>query len=82
MDAYERRVGKNYKLKSHKKFRGKTLRILSLGDQDDIVDDWLERIGVTKEKDRTLILDEMKELVKPKPESGKANSGDDVNPED
>ena len=60
------RIGKTYKLKEMSKFNGKSLQAVDNPELVFMVEVSLERIGVSKKKDREFIIQQMNQLVSSK----------------
>ena len=56
------KIGQKYKLRVLKRFSGKSLKILSVGE-DDMILDYLERAGIDDEDDQLYVVKKMKKLI-------------------
>ena len=60
-------IGQNYKLRRLKKFTGKNLEALKSPNLFDMIDDYLERMGILGEEDRDFVLLKLAKVVSTNP---------------
>ena len=65
------KIGKNHELKTLKRFTGNSLEALKNPNLSDMIDDYLERIGISNENDRNFVFQKLEKLVSTKHESKK-----------